>query len=60
MGHIADISLFHADYTLIIAQLPRKLSMAYIDRINLGSAILQHTVCKSAGRSAYVHTDLIF
>ena len=55
--NITDIRLFHADYPLVIAKLPRKLSMSDIDCVDFCRSVLQHTICKSAGRRADIHAD---
>ncbi len=56
-GHIAEVCLFHTDDTRIIAKLPRKLPVSYIDRIYFLCTILEHTVCKTACRSANIHAN---
>ena len=55
---IADVRLLQADYARILPQLPRKLPVAHVDRIDFRGSVLEHAIRKTAGRRADVHTDL--
>ena len=56
--HIANVGFLHAHNSWVVAKLPVQLAISYINRIYLHTAILKHTVCKTACRGAYIHAHL--
>ena len=59
LRYIAHIGFFQTNDSGVIAQFPGKLTIANVDGIYLCSAVLQHTVCETAGGSANIQTDFI-
>ena len=57
-GKIADVGALKINHTRIVSQTPSKLAVADIKRKNPLSAVLQHTVGKTAGRSPEVTAQL--
>ena len=55
---ITYVSALHVYYALIVAQLPRQLTVAYVNRIHLRSTVLQRAVGKTTGRSTDIGNNL--
>jgi 1-acyl-sn-glycerol-3-phosphate acyltransferase len=58
--HLAHVGAFEVDDALVGAQLPRQLTVADVDGIDLFGAVLEHAVGEAAGGSADVHGNLVF
>ena len=52
---IAEIVLFHGANPLILTQFPDQLIGPHIHSVDQGCAILQHDICKAAGRGSNVN-----
>ena len=57
MGQVPGIGALHAHHTGVLTELPGKLAVAYIHRVDLAGSILQHTVRKAAGGGTDVSAD---
>ena len=58
MGEVTGVGPLHAYHPLIAAELPGKLTVANIHGVDLGRAVLEHTIRKTAGRSTDIGADI--
>ena len=55
---MAGIGALHQRHARIVAQLPGKLTVADVDGVHMGCAVLEANVGKATCRSADIHADL--
>ena len=46
--HEAEVGLLHNNHSLIVSELPGKLSVSHVDGVNLFRTVLEHAVGKAA------------